>query len=295
MGRSRAISALTGLPSSSLARGEIWVAPAVLESQGLPNSAAGVVGLAARLGADLCFLSCTGPQAVPMRTETMREAVSLVHERDLACGAVVDGPWQRLAERDGLFPIIAKLGGHIEETERQVSSMASLAGEELSAWCDAGADLVLLADDIAYNRGPYFSPTLLKRLLLPLYRNLLLSAGERGVPMGFHSDGDLTLILQDLTETGFSLFSLEPEAMDLSEVRHRFGDKFTLIAGIRASWLDGSGQFGSGEIDLRREISSLASLGRIILASSCGLYGPSSVARLADVYRVADGVVQGDG
>ena len=295
MGRSRVISALTGLPSSSLARGEIWVAPAVLESQGLPNSAAGVAGLAAQLGSDLCFLSCTGPQAVPMHSETMREAVSFVHERDLACGAVVDGPWQRLAERDGLFPTIAKVGTHIDETERGLSSMASLAGEELSAWCNAGVDLVLLADDIAFNQGPYFSPTLFERLLSLHYLHLVRLASERGVPVGFHSDGNLTLLMPVLMGAGFSLYSLEPEAMELSEVRHRFGDKFTLIAGIRASWLDVSGEFGSGEIDLRREISSLASLGRIILGSSCGVYEPSSVARLADVYRVADGLAGGDG
>ena len=295
MGRSRVLSVIAGTGDVVLARGEIWVAPAVLEGQGLPNNAAGVVELAARLGADLCFLSCRGPQAVPNQAEVLREAVSLVHIRDLACGAVVDGPWQRLAERDGLIQLMARLGGRLGETEQEVALQATVAGEELRAWCEAGVDLVLLTDDIAYNRGLYFSPRLFTRLLLPHYRELLLTAGERRVPTGFHSDGDLTLLLPALIDAGFSFFSLEPEAMDPSEVRHRYDDRFVLIGGIRAEWLSDAGGSGVGHTDLRREISSLVSTGRTILASSCGLYEPSSVAFLKRVYRAADGLPQSGG
>ncbi len=288
MGRSRAISIVEGSGDGTLARGEIWVTPAVLESRGLPNSAAGVADFAAGLGADLCFVSCSGPQAVSREALAQREAVSLVHERDLACGVVVDGPWQRLAERRGLIQLMAMLGGHLDETEREISSLAKLVDDEVRSWCEAGADLVLLADDIAYNRGPYFSPALFGRLLLPHYRRVLRTAGEYRVPVGSHSDGNLTLLLPTLIDAGYSFFSLEPEAMDLSEIRRRHGDGFALIAGIRAEWLSSVGGVRDGAVDLAREISSLRRIGRVILASSCGLYESTSVAMLEKVYRAAD-------
>ena len=288
MGRSRALSIIEGTGNGNLPRGEIWVAPAVLEGRGLPNSVAGVADLAAMLGADLCFLSCSGPQAVSMEVEAQREAVSLVHGRDLACGVVVDGPWQRLAAYHGLIKLMARVGGRLGETEREVSSRAALVGEEVRAWCEAGADLVLLTDDIAYNRGLYFSPALFTRLLLPHYRQVLRTACEHGVPTGFHSDGDLAILLPTLIDAGFSFFSLEPEAMNLSEVRRLHGDGFSLISGIRAEWLSNAGGISTEAINLPREVSSLRHIGRLILASSCGLYEPSSAAFLEKVYRAAD-------
>ncbi len=264
----------------------------MLESRGLSNSAAGVADLSAMLGADICFVSCSGPQAVAREADAQQAAVSLVHSRDLACGAVVDGPWQRLAERHGLIQLLAMVGGRLAEAEREVSSQMAFVGEEVRAWCEASADLVLLTDDVAYNRGLYFSSALFARLLLPHYRQVLQVAGEHGAPMGFHSDGDVTLLLPTLLDAGFSFFSLEPEVMDMHEVRRLHGDGFSLISGIRAEWLSASGGVRARDIDLPREISSLCRVRRLILASSCGLYEPSSVALLEKVYRVADSLAE---
>ena len=162
---------LGGAKTNPPPRAELWVAPAVLASEGLPNTASGVAALAARLGSDLCFLSCSGPQAVTNDAASMRAAVEAVHAGGLACGAVVDGPWQRLTQAEGLESALRRLAADVD-TEQRIAALAQPAQLELAAWDAAGADLIMLADDMAYDGGPYFSPTLFDRLLVSHYRRL---------------------------------------------------------------------------------------------------------------------------
>lgn len=288
MGRAKFLSAMAGSWAGAPVRGEVWVAPAVLEAQGLSNDAQGVAGLAVNLGADLCFLSCGGPQAVPNQPAALLEAVALVRARDLACGVVVDGPWQRLTQRYGLLGLLERVGRHGNQVQREVTAQAALVHEELGAWASAGADLALLADDLAWSGGLYFSPALFARLLLPCYRQSLLSSAGLRLPLGFHADGDLSPLLPVLVELGFSFFSLEPEAANLAEIQSCIGDRAALLSGIRAAWLSPAGPPGALAGDVAAEISSLLLGGRLILASSCGLYDPASVNAIREVYRIAD-------
>jgi uroporphyrinogen decarboxylase len=275
---------LDGHKATPPPRGELWIAPAVLASEGLPNSAQGVTALAVRLGADLSFLSCSGPQAVSDEAAALRAAVDATHARGLACGAVVNGPWQRLTEGDGLESALRRLAVD-GETERRIAALARQARREVDAWDEAGADLIMLADDLAYDGGPYFAPALLDRLLLPHYRRLLLGVRRRR-PIGFHSDGDLTRLLPALIQAGFACFSLEPEATRPNAVWRRFGRHVTVLSGIPAAWLTtpvASSDVLSGLADLSRG-------GSLILGSACGLFEPGSVDRLKTIYRLADGI-----
>lgn len=149
MGRARVLSVLTGCGCSSLARGEIWIAPTVLESQGLTNNVAGISQLAMDLGMDHCFLSCGGYQALPCNLEFLRPAIELVQEKDLACGAVIDGPWQGLVSNKGLLPVLQELNRNLEGIRQLVHEQALRTKKELETWAEAGADFLLLADEIA--------------------------------------------------------------------------------------------------------------------------------------------------
>lgn len=287
MSRAKVKSVLAGLSKDSLVRGEIWVAPEVLASLGLPNNATGIAELAAILGADLCFLSCSGPQPVPPQTKVLQAAVAEVHARDLACGIVIDGPWQRLVQSNGLIQLLERFGTAFAQIQQEIVVQTTLIHEEIRAWVRADVDLVLLADDLAYNEGLYFSPVVFNRLLLPNYRQFLQAANDLQVPLGFHSDGNLMRLLPTLVEIGFSFFSLETEAMDLAQVQCHFRDRAGLIAGIRAAWLNPDrAAWRLADDDMLSEIATLTHRGRLILGSACGLYHPASLAALREIYRI---------
>ena len=151
---------------------------------------------------------------------------------------------------------------------------------EVDAWDEAGADLIILADDLAYDGGLYFSPALFDRLLMDHYRLML----RRRRPMGFHSDGDLTHLLPALTKAGFSCFSLEPEATSPRTVWQRFGRQVTLLSGIPAAWL--ATPVRSSEV--LPELVDLAHSGSLVLASACGLFEPSFIENLKMIYRLSE-------
>lgn len=287
MGRNQVLSVLTGTKVSYLPRGEIWVAPEVLKSQGLPNNVEGVSRLALNLGADCCFLSCRGPQSIPRKPGGLTEAVKLVQSRDLACGAVIDGPWQRLQNDKGLFQVLKKLTEDVDEVRRDLQNRASHVQIELKAWIEAGADFILLADDVAYSGGPYFNPSLFHDMLIPCYRQFLHTADRQRIFLGFHSDGNLMLLLPGLVDAGFTFFSLEPEATHLAEVWRKYRSKnIALLSGIYASWL--TPDHPGAEISFPHELLEITESGGLILASSCGLYDPASVKALKNIYRAVD-------
>lgn len=273
---------LRGRRASRPPRAEIWIAPSVLASEELPNSPSGVAELAKRLGADLCFLSCSGPQAVTGDATQMRAAADRVHANGLACGALVDGPWQRLTDAEGLEPALRRLAAE-RDIDARIGALAQQAEQELSLWGKAGADMILLADDLAYNEGPLFSRSLFERLFLPRYRRFALAA-PRGRPIGFHCDGNVTKLLPALLEAGFTFFSLEPEATRPSEVWQRHGQHVTLLSGIPAAWL----ATAVPPSELRSGLEELTGGGSLIMGSACGLFDPFCAERLKAIYCLAD-------
>lgn len=266
------------------------MAKEALDHMGLPNDADGVARLAGELRADFCFFSCSGPQAVPHRPEALREAVAAAYSRDLACGAVVDGPWQRLTCQYGLYKALMALRTRQNEIQQELAVQAVLVHEEIRAWASAGADLCLLADDLAYTGGLYFSPEIFGRFFHPLYAQFTATAAGVHIPLGFHSDGHLTPLLPSLVEIGFGFFSLEPEVMDLNEAQASHANRIGLVSGIPAVWLNPERLAEIPPEVIRSNITSLACHGPVMLASSCGVSDAAGLAALRQVYRIADGL-----
>jgi uroporphyrinogen decarboxylase len=263
-------------------RGEVWVTASVLASQGLPNTPEGVIALATKVGADVTFLSCAGPQPTGFDAAAMRHVVETAHTQRLTCGAVVDGPWQRLTTAEGVMAALQQIVAD-KAISARLAALADAAEREVEAWITAGADLIILADDLAYSGGPYFAPTLLDRLLVPHYQRLCQVAQPR-LPIGFHSDGNLVRLLPALVHAGFSCFSLEPEATSPAAVWQHYGRHLTMLSGIPAAWL-------TTPLEPPEVLSALAELlagGSLILASACGLFEQSSVANLREIYRLVD-------
>ncbi len=88
--------------------------------------------------------------------------------------------------------------------------------------------------DIAYSRGTLFSPRMYKEILYPSHRRLMGYFVSRGLPIVYHSDGDIREVIPLLIDAGVRcLQPLESKAnMDLLELKREYGDSLVLMGGV---------------------------------------------------------------
>ena len=101
--------------------------------------------------------------------------------------------------------------------------------------CELDFDFLWFGDDIAFKTAPYVSPKIFRQLFVPHYRRV---AEQITKPWIFHSDGNLVPILDDLLDLGMNgLHPIEPGAMNLTELKRRYGGRLCLVGHISVDTL----------------------------------------------------------
>lgn len=277
-------SYLLQIMKRKIPRGELWISGEILRELGLEQTQESLITLSASIGADICFLSYTSPvQSLPINSGEMSLLIKKAHALGLVCGVTVDGPFERTVREHGFIEVI-KWFYNSDRLEEQLEKNTTLAADELRAADNAGADLFILCDDIAYTQGLYFSPEQFRSILLPLYRRLRNTISSDKL-MGFHSDGNIESIIISLIQEGYSAFSLEPEAMHLVELCRKLPENVIILSGIKAGWLMGPDPDNNEEANMIQYITDLKNSCKLILTSSCGLSDIRSLERLKKIYR----------
>jgi len=97
--------------------------------------------------------------------------------------------------------------------------------------------LFFIGDDIAYKGRLMFSPQFLRRTFIPALRRMCEPLRDAGIKVIFHSDGDVTDILDDMIEAGISgLNPIEPLAgMDIGALKVRYRRELILVGNVDCS------------------------------------------------------------
>jgi uroporphyrinogen decarboxylase len=148
--------------------------------------------------------------------------------------------------------------------------------------CSLGFDFIWAGDDIAFKSGPMISPKIFRELFLPYYRRV---AERISLPWIFHTDGNFLPILEDLLSLGMNgLHPIEPEAVDIQEVKQRVGDRVTLVGNIDINLLSNGSPEEVAAIT-RETIHRAGADGRFILSSSNSITRSCSVENVLAMVR----------
>lgn len=147
---------------------------------------------------------------------------------------VVNGAFQTAAARREMMTFlmdIARSPGDVGNALRQISGASAAT---ISRGRDAGAHGIIIADDIAYRRSTFMPPDFVAAHLLPVWRTHVSLAKDLGMPVFFHSDGNLNAVLPLITEAGFDgLQCIESAAgMDLAQIAATYGRDLCLMGGM---------------------------------------------------------------
>ena len=138
----------------------------------------------------------------------------------------------------------------------------------------AGAEIVMLGDDYAYNSGPMISPKHFKEFLLPGLKKMVSVVHDAGAYCVKHTDGNIMKIIDMIVETGIDgLNPIDPIAgMDIAEVKKKYGDRICIIGNIDCGELLTTGNQQQVIKAVKECISKASKGGGHILSSSNSIH-----------------------
>ncbi len=138
-----------------------------------------------------------------------------------------------------------------------------------------GADFVLSECDVADNRGPFYSPAIYRRWLVPRYRRLVDCAHRRGLLYVMRTDGNTRplwkLMFDEIGVDGYEEIDREA-GMNLGEMKRAVGKKITLIGNADAARTLVTGDRDAIFKEVKECIDVAAPGGGYVMASSNSIH-----------------------
>jgi len=95
-------------------------------------------------------------------------------------------------------------------------------------------DGVALSDDYGSQRGMLMSPAHWRTFIKPRLAEIYSLAKRHGRTVLHHSCGNIVPVIGDLIDLGLDvLHPIQPEAMDIVQLKRDFGSRLTLCGGVR--------------------------------------------------------------
>jgi len=275
--------------SSRIPRGELWVGSQVFAGLRTADDVDAHLRLCSDLGMDLISLPVGGNESSDFGYRLfpptdLRRAVG----SGLFVAAVLSGPYQRIVDRRGLHNALADVARDAAEAAGAVAREATETVRLVEACAGNGADAVVIAEDVAYDAGSFFTASVLDQVIYPSQRVLAEKIHDCSAIAIFHSCGRITSMIPDIVSLGFDGLSCQPECLDLAAVKRAHGDRLTLLTGPSRDLLDSDPLSAVQREQFRQLVSDLGEGGGFILSSSSGVYSPQMLSGLRALYSLAD-------
>ena len=175
--------------------------------------------------------------------------------------------WERATFMRGMEDLLLDLAAHpafVEELLRKLTDRILQTMDILAERFDF--DAIALSDDYGAQKAMLISPDRWRSLLKGLLAEIFSLARSCGWHTFHHSCGHNTPIIGDLIEIGLGiLHPIQPEAMDVFELKRRFGKHLTLCGGLGTQELLPRGTPGKIRDEVRRLKETLGVGGGYIL------------------------------
>ena len=208
---------------------------------------------------------------------------------------LVDGAFQSAMTDLGMTALMTAMARAPADFVQDLQQRCQTVMATMVRGVGAGVHGVIIAEDIAYGQGTYMSPDFIEHYLLPVWQAQVEAAHGLGVPVFFHSDGNVRAVLPHIVEAGFDgLQCIEPAAgMDMNAIQAQYGERLCLMGNIDPALLcgpDPSGQAASDRGGLKRAVKHVTALGGrggLIFGTCSGLHTGMLPERVHYMYQLA--------
>jgi len=126
-----------------------------------------------------------------------------------------------------------------------------------------------VGDDLAYKKGTFIRPELMRALWVPRMQWVFQPALDKGIPILYHSDGNIEALIPDLLEMGINALNpIEPYGMDIEAIHRRYGKRLALVGNLDVGGALSRGTADEVRAEARALIDAVGREGDLVLASS---------------------------
>jgi len=302
----RVINAIAHMPDSPVARGELVIDRGF--ARDIIDACAGEGLVAGTLDTDLLLACCRllnlDLVCVPAGKTTglggilapPRKDIGRIADDGLFVFWLVDGAFQSAMTELGMMTMMTAMARSPDTVAGDLQPYSRQMMAAMTRGVAAGAHGIIIADDIAYQQGTYMSPQFVEQYLLPLWRAQAACAHDLGVPVFFHSDGNLNAVLPLIVQAGFDgLQCIEPGAgMHIGRIKAAYGQSLCLMGNIDPALLcesGGSPPNAAGAVSLDQAVNTVMAAadgrGGLIFGTCSGLHAGMQPKRVEHMYQLA--------
>lgn len=167
-----------------------------------------------------------------------------------------------------------------------IKSVEDLNLSLIKKLADEGVDGIILADDIAYQKGLLVSPQILREFFFPSLERQVKVIDKLGIQAFYHSDGNYSKVIADIINVGFGgLHCIDKNSsMDIFDLQQKVGEKLWLWGHLDINDINEAKNKSFLE-DLIIKVQKLSYNKRLILGTSSGLFDGMDLNQLKAIYQ----------
>lgn len=206
--------------------------------------------------------------------EMMEKIIKPIKNEDIVTMGQCHSSWHMAFQaRGGIDKLVIDFYKNPNFARKLMDKFGKACQRVAKAMIEVGVDIIFVTDDYADTHGPLMSPKFFREFELPYLKEIVNIGKKHGVPVLKHSDGNLYPILDDIINSGINgLHPMEPGAMDLAEIKEKYGDRICLLGNVDCRYVLPYGNEEDVRKDVRRCIDAAAKGGGFILTSSNSLH-----------------------
>ncbi|MGQ9684341.1 MAG: uroporphyrinogen decarboxylase family protein [Anaerolineae bacterium] len=173
----------------------------------------------------------------------------------------------------GIEDFLADMASHPEFVQDLLEGITEYYLDVIDRTMAFDVDAMAFGEDWgSQNSGLLMGPRLWRQFIKPCLARLFARVKAAGKFVHIHSDGDVTAIFPDLIEIGLDVYNpLQPEIMDVYEVKRRYGDKLSFHGGLGVQSILPFGTPQEVKAEVRRLLREVGAGGGYILSPSHGI------------------------
>jgi uroporphyrinogen decarboxylase len=199
-----------------------------------------------------------------------------VRESDLFVVAQLDTGFFKIAQLIGFEQyMLAVAEGRTKEIKLLMERLTTLQIKLAQECIRRGADCIWLANDFAWNGGPFINPEMLWELDFQYEQEIIKAVHKMGVPCVLHACGNQNKTIDMIVEMGVDgIHALQPAAgNNIFQLRKRYGNRICLLGNVDISNLLPFGSPWDVDQMVRELIENVGKDGAYVLTTANAICG----------------------